>query len=226
MFTYFIKGFIIGLLTGMPTGPVGAICLRTTLSQGAVYGLIAGLGSCLADSIYGTVAVFGLTIISKFIYKYQLYFRLFGSAILIVIGIKIFLTHQNRKAEALDSKTAVRTFVSTFLLAIANPATIFSFLLVFAASGISTIGNNPSGKLVFILGIFCGSGFWLIVLILTAHLFDNKINSKNIKYINKAIGTVILLFGVFILMNGIRHPQIPHAAIIHRKALRILRFLK
>jgi threonine/homoserine/homoserine lactone efflux protein len=226
MFTYFIKGFIIGLLTGMPTGPIGAICLRTTLAQGAAYGLIAGLGSCLSDLIYGAISVYGITVIAKFVYKYNLYFRIVGSAILIAFGFNIFFAHQDKKIQTINSKTAVETFLSTFLLAMANPATIFSFLLVFSASGLNTIGNYLPGKLMLILGIFCGSAFWLTVLILTAHLFDSKINPSNMKYINKTLGTVILIFGVFILVNGVRHPQIPHAAIIHRKALRILRFLK
>lgn len=226
MFTYFFKGFIIGLLTGMPTGPIGAICLRTTLTQGAAYGLIAGLGSCLADSIYGAISIYGITVIAKFIYKYNLYFRILGSAILIAVGLNIFFTHENKKVETMNSKTAVETLFSTFILSIANPATIFSFLLVFSASGINTIGNYLPGKLMLILGIFCGSALWLVVLILTANLFNSKINSSNMTYINKALGTVILIFGVFILMNGARNPQIPHAAAIHRKALRILRFLK
>ncbi|WP_242649464.1 hypothetical protein [Clostridium kluyveri] len=39
------RGILIGLITGMPTGPIGAICLKNTIAFGNTYGLVSGLGS-------------------------------------------------------------------------------------------------------------------------------------------------------------------------------------
>jgi threonine/homoserine/homoserine lactone efflux protein len=63
MLQILFKGIIIGLIVGMPLGPIGAICIKTTLSNGVSFGIAAGLGSCAADSIYAGVAALGLTFI-------------------------------------------------------------------------------------------------------------------------------------------------------------------
>lgn len=54
-----LKGCIIGLAIAAPVGPVGVICIRRSLAQGAKYGFISGLGAATADAIYGCVAAFG-----------------------------------------------------------------------------------------------------------------------------------------------------------------------
>jgi threonine/homoserine/homoserine lactone efflux protein len=48
-----------------PLGPTGIMCIRRTLTDGRLHGLVIGLGAATADLLYGCVAAFGLTVIAK-----------------------------------------------------------------------------------------------------------------------------------------------------------------
>lgn len=85
------RGILIGLITGMPLGPIGAVCLKNTITFGRKCGLISGLGSAVADSIYATVAALGFMLIEKFILIHKVYFHIIGGIILICFGIYSFV---------------------------------------------------------------------------------------------------------------------------------------
>lgn len=63
-FTLLLKGIILGLSIAAPVGPIGFLCIRRTLAQGRISGLLSGLGTATADAIYSTIAAFGLTIVT------------------------------------------------------------------------------------------------------------------------------------------------------------------
>ena len=60
----------------MPIGPIGIMCIRKTLTEGRLRGLIIGLGAATADLLYGCVAAFGLTIISDTLVSQRIWIRL------------------------------------------------------------------------------------------------------------------------------------------------------
>jgi threonine/homoserine/homoserine lactone efflux protein len=60
---FFLKGVVIGLSMAVPIGPIGILCIRRTLMEGRISGLVSGLGLATADAVYGSIAGFGLTFI-------------------------------------------------------------------------------------------------------------------------------------------------------------------
>ncbi len=89
-FTIFLKGICIGFALAVPIGPIGIMCIRKTLTEGRIHGLIIGLGAATADLIYGTVAAFGLTFISNTLYNQRIWIRLVGGILFLLLGAKIF----------------------------------------------------------------------------------------------------------------------------------------
>ena len=59
---FFGRGFVIGLAIAAPVGAIGLLCIRRTLVEGRLVGLVSGLGAATADAVYGTVAAFGVTV--------------------------------------------------------------------------------------------------------------------------------------------------------------------
>ena len=49
----FLKGIFIGFALAVPIGPIGIMCIRKTLNEGRLRGLIVGLGAATADLLYG-----------------------------------------------------------------------------------------------------------------------------------------------------------------------------
>jgi threonine/homoserine/homoserine lactone efflux protein len=217
MLQILIKGITIGLITGMPLGAIGAICMKTTLVNGASFGLASGLGSCTADSIYAGIAALGLTIVSNFLARYQHYFRLFGGIILAVIGIHIILSKHDGDKEDLKAKSHVKAFLSTFLLAIANPATVFSFIFVFSSYGSKNIGHGFAARTILIIGVFCGSLLWWIILIAIVSGFRNHINEKSMSIINKILGCVIVISGLIFIISITNYKKYTTPIYVHLK---------
>src|SRR5438874_12570895 len=87
----FVRGLILGFSIAAPVGPIGVLCIRRSMAEGRVVGLVSGLGAATADAIYGAVAAFGLTFVSALLVSQQLWLRIIGGAFLCYLGIKTFL---------------------------------------------------------------------------------------------------------------------------------------
>ena len=72
----FGRAFLIGLSIAAPVGPIGALCIRRTLTDGRLPGLLTGLGAATADGCYGAIAGFGLTIIANALLTQERWLRL------------------------------------------------------------------------------------------------------------------------------------------------------
>ncbi|MBO7368333.1 MAG: hypothetical protein J6U24_07040 [Paludibacteraceae bacterium] len=46
------QGFIIGLCTSAPVGPIATLCIQRTLQNGRKTGFISGLGAASSDFVY------------------------------------------------------------------------------------------------------------------------------------------------------------------------------
>ncbi len=103
--SFLAKGLIIGFAVAAPVGPIGILCIRRTLEFGRFSGFVSGLGAALADTLYGVVAAFGLTLISDLLLAGQFWLRLFGGIFLIYLGIKTLL--RKPKAEGYECFTPV-----------------------------------------------------------------------------------------------------------------------
>jgi Putative threonine efflux protein len=226
MWHYIVKGFIIGLLTGMPLGPIGALCLKTTLTNGILYGLIAGLGSAIADSMYGFIAAFGVTAITHILHKHEHYVRLFGGLFVIFYGIKTILSKEEHKTEEINSQNLIKTFATTFFLALANPSTVFSFLVVFSAYGSSHLGTTNASRLFLVFGVFLGSAFWWVLLIAVANLYRSNLTVKKLKTINKALGSLIAISGIVIILSVSTFTKTLNPHFLHMKIIRLLSHMK
>ena len=73
---FLLKGIIIGFSIAAPVGPIGVLCIRRTLADGRLTGLISGLGAATADLFYGCIAAFGLTFISQFLIDQEWHFHI------------------------------------------------------------------------------------------------------------------------------------------------------
>jgi len=88
--TLLFKGIVIGFAMAIPIGPIGIMCIRKTLAEGRVRGLVVGLGAATADMVFASIAAFGLTVISNSLLSQKVLIRLIGGAI-ILYRLKNFL---------------------------------------------------------------------------------------------------------------------------------------
>jgi len=197
---FFIKGLIIGFAMAVPIGPVGIMCIRKTLAEGHSRGLIIGIGAATADSLYGSMAAFGLTFISDAITAHQFWLRLVGGGVLLFLGIRTFYAQPKDPKIRFESTGVLRSYIYAFFLVITNPVTIFAFIAVFAAFGLGQTLNIFSAS-VLVVGVFSGSCLWFITLSYIAKFFRNKLDKEGFRWVNRIAGVLILISGLIALIG-------------------------
>jgi len=206
-FSFFIRGLLIGLSIAATVGPMSILCIQRTLNKGQLYGFVSGLGIATADGVYGSIAAFGLTIITNFLIHEQIWIRLVGGLFLMYLGVKTILSKPLERAAAVNMKTNsyLGAYASTFLLTLTNPLTILSFAAIFAGIGIGSASKSFFSAIAVVLGVFSGSTLWWIILTSGISLLRKKMNSQWLLWINRISGVIITLFGVFALLSTAFH---------------------
>ena len=190
-----IRGFFAGLIIAVPVGPINVLCISRTLRKGRASGLVSGLGAAAADAFYGSIAGFGITFVIQFLLREQFWIRLFGGILLVMIGVSYYFKPPKALSKDENGETGHFDFVSTFLLTLTNPTTILSFLAVLAGLGMG--GARASWlTLLLVLGIFCGSMLWWILLVSVVNRVRNRINDHTMLWMNRIAGIAIGAFGV------------------------------
>ena len=197
---FFLKGLIIGFAMAVPIGPIGVMCIRKTLAEGHTRGLIIGLGAASADSLYSSIAAFGLTFISDVISTQHFWLRLIGGGLLLFLGIRTFRAKRKDPKVPSDNKGLLGSYITAFLLALTNPVTIFAFVAVFAAFGLG-YRLSISSACILVIGVFTGSCLWFLSLGYVATLFREKLDAEGLTWVNRISGVLIILSGIAALVS-------------------------
>jgi threonine/homoserine/homoserine lactone efflux protein len=193
----FLEGMIIGFAIAAPVGPIGVLCIRRTLADGRISGLVSGLGAATADALYGAVAALGLTFVTEFVMGGEKWFRLVGGAFLLFLGVRTFLACPVERAAPAAGSGLVSAYASTFFLTLANPTTILSFAAIFAGLGAGETNGGVLSAVLLVTGVFLGSAAWWVVLSGATGLFRTRLSVHGLRWVNRVSGTVIAAFGVF-----------------------------
>lgn len=195
-----VEGIIIGFAMAVPIGPIGIICIRKTLTEGRMRGLIIGLGAATADMLYGSIAAFGLTIISDTLLSQRVWIRLAGGALLLFLGVRTFRARPKDPKIEIQSSGRLRSYFTTIFLTFTNPLTVFAFIAVFAALG---LGNGLSilSASVLVAGVFTGSFLWFLSLSSGATFFRSKLDLVGMRWVNKIAGILIIISGVIAIVS-------------------------
>lgn len=215
----FIKGIVIGLVIAAPVGPIGFLCISRTLEYGTAIGLATGLGAATADAFYGAVSAFGLMQVAVTLSEHDSVLRIVGGLALCLIGLRSLLLADRRQQEFAAKEAAGRpllsvaslqavgglpgSFGSSFLLTLANPATILGFLAFFAAVGWARDLETHAGATVLVVGVFLGSGVWWLGLAAATALLRSRMGDQQRVWIQRLSGMVIIGFGVFALLSAV-----------------------
>lgn len=201
--TLFVNGAIIGFLLAAPVGPVGVLCAQRSLTHGRIAGLISGLGAATADTFFGLVAAFGLSVISDFIMEHQDWVRCVGGAALIGLSIKLVVSAPARAAQSNGTTDHLGNFFSTFALTITNPITIMSFAFVFASFGVMSAVVTAIDAWILVGGVFAGSITWWLIITLGVGLFRGILSDRGMRWISRISAVIIFAFGVIALLSVI-----------------------
>lgn len=200
---FLVKGLILGVSIAAPVGPIGILCIRRTLSHGMLAGIAGGLGTALADGFYAAIAAFGFAALLDDLLADNLWFRLGGAAFLLWLGWKGWNAEPAARAASVDARTLAGTFAATFLLTVANPATIVTFLGLFLALGLADAGDSQAAGMSLVAGVVLGSFGWWIVLSGTIASLRDRIGPTAFRAINRSASLLLVGFALWMLADVI-----------------------
>lgn len=200
-FSFLLQGLAIGFSIAAPVGPIGVLCIRRTLAEGRVYGLVSGLGAAAADAVYGCIAGFGITFVSSLLVSQQMWLRLVGGGFLCFLGVRIFLSAPGEQATPAKRMGLSSAFASTFFLTLSNPVTILSFAAIFAGLGLGGAAGSYVPAVILVFGVFAGSALWWFVLSGSVSVFRARFTPVGLRWVNRISGMIIVGFGVGALLS-------------------------
>jgi threonine/homoserine/homoserine lactone efflux protein len=193
-----LKGVAVGIVIALPVGPVGVLCVRRTLFEGPSFGFVSGLGAATADTVFGIIAGFGLTIVRDFLLGYQDWFGAAGGLFLIAVGVKALVTRGDIEPEPVEDEALFGAYASTFALTITNPITILAFAGIFAKVGVGeAIGYLDTALLVG--GVFLGSLLWWLGLSFGIAGLRRAAGAVRLVWLNRISGGILTLSGLGLL---------------------------
>ena len=199
---YFLRGLIIGFSIAAPVGPIGVLCIRRTIANGLLSGLVSGLGAATADAIYGSIAAFGLTLVSSFLINQQIWLRVVGGLFLCYLGIRTFFALPAEDLEEVPRGTELLgDYGSTFILTLTNPLTILSFAAIFAGLGLAEADLGRFAAIAMVVGVFLGSAAWWLLLSGGTNLFRRRFSKVALQWVNRGSSVIITAFGVAALFS-------------------------
>ncbi|HEY3755242.1 MAG TPA: LysE family transporter [Opitutaceae bacterium] len=216
---WFAKGLGLGLSIAAPVGPIGVLCIRTSLTQGPRRGLAVGLGAATADAFYGAVAAFGLTAISGFMVGERLWLQIYGGVFLLYLGIKgwrsgggpsrggargphaLFDVESGTAGVSAPGYSVSALYASSVGLTLTNPLTILSFVAIFAGMNLASAPDRWTA-LALVAGVFSGSALWWMILSSTSNYIGKVLGARAASLIARASAVILLAFGAVALASA------------------------
>jgi threonine/homoserine/homoserine lactone efflux protein len=187
------RGLVIGFVIAAAIGPIGLLCIRRTLVEGAAVGAVSGLGAATADGIYASIAAFGLTAIADALVGARRPLGVVGGCFLVALAVHS-LRSRAEAAPDRPPRSLLSAYATTVGLTIANPATILSFAAAFVGLGLA--GHEASVAAALVVGVFSGSATWWVILAVTVSAFRPRLGPAALRRLAGGSSVLIGLLGL------------------------------
>jgi threonine/homoserine/homoserine lactone efflux protein len=192
----FVTGLIIGFALSAPVGPIAAICVQRTMNRGRLAGFLSGLGSAAADAVYGTAAAFGATFIAEFLVAHGSWLQKIGGAILVILGIRLFLSKPREREPSGATRGKAGIFLSTFVLTLTNPMTFLAFGAIFATMGLGAVRGHSILTADLVAGVATGALLWWSLLVFSVWAVRRHFNYDKLVWVNRGAGIFVVAVGI------------------------------
>lgn len=192
---------MIGIIFGIPVGTIGTMAMQKTLTYGVKAGVMTGVGSSIADSLYALIGAFGLTFISNFLLEHEIVINLLGGTLLVLMGMSMLRKKEkNQEIYNNQSISSVRLILPSFFIGITNPVAILTFLFAFTYFRIPTSLDVFEG-ICLVVGVFLGTLFWWIALAISLEMIKKRKVLKSLGNKNMWFGLTYILLGFIVFVR-------------------------
>jgi threonine/homoserine/homoserine lactone efflux protein len=201
--TLFVRGLVLGFTIAAAVGPISLLCIRRTLAEGHLIGLVSGMGVATADATYGAIAAFGLTAVTDLLVDWRRALGIVGGVFLLWLAWRTFRSVPGEAAMTEDGarRGLPGAYLSTLALTLTNPMTILSFAALFVGLGVT--GGTAAGAMLLTLGVFAGSAAWWVVLVAAVGALRSRLTATGLRRVNVVSGLAIGAFAIVAIASAV-----------------------
>lgn len=192
----FYNGLAVGFLMCAPIGPIGLMCVRRTIMEGRRAGMASVLGASTVDALYCSLAGLSISFLTGLLEGERHLLQAAGGLVLMLVGLRIFTSTVPVERRLKRTRGTIQSFVSTFLLTLANPMPILVFSAAFTLLGIRGWRGESLSTAAMVAGVFAGSALWSPILVTIVTLFRPQFDASRTLWFNRVIGSLIALIGL------------------------------
>jgi threonine/homoserine/homoserine lactone efflux protein len=195
-----IKGITLGLLLTIAVGPVLFSIIKQSINNGWKGGLAFVLGVSLSDIALAVVSNFFTELFTNLIEKKELIGTI-GSTFLISVGIyflffkKVKVNEQGTQLLKFRKRDYLKLVLTGFFMNILNPGIIIFWLTASTAFADETLNQRITIFSVALVLVLITD----ILKVLLANRIRQRLTLKNIQFVNRLNGMILIGFGVVLL---------------------------
>ncbi|MBI3882783.1 MAG: LysE family transporter [Sphingobacteriales bacterium] len=202
-----LKGVTIGLLLAFSVGPVIFTIIKQSISNGRAGGVSFVTGVWISDLLWVILSNVFSELVNELLH-FERTIGLAGSGFLMGLGVYyLFFKKQVPRSEVetvinVTNSVHTKQVLSGFLINTLNPAVIAFWLTT--ATALAASNTVKERVVIFSVCLLLNMGADALKVILAGKL-GNKLTDKNISFINKISGALLLGFGIVLLYNLFKH---------------------
>jgi threonine/homoserine/homoserine lactone efflux protein len=195
-----IKGLTLGLLLSIAVGPVLFSIIKQSINNGWKGGLAFVVGVSLSDVSLAVVSNFFTVLFTSLIERREM-IGVVGSTFLISVGIyflffkKVKVNEQGAQLMKFRKRDYLKLMLTGFFMNILNPGIIIFWLTASTAFADESLNQRVSIFSVA-LGLVLATD---ILKVFLANRIRQRLTLKNIQFVNRLNGIILIGFGVVLL---------------------------
>jgi len=199
----FIKGITLGLLLSIAVGPILFTNIKQSINNGVKGGLAFVLGVSLSDICLAVASNFFTEMVNSLLERKELV-ALIGSVFLISVGLfflffkKVALNEQGKQLMVFRKRDYLKLLLTGLFMNLLNPLIIGFWLATSTTFAAHTLRQRFFIFSIALLLVLVTD----ILKVLLANKIRQRLTPKNILYINRLNGVILIAFGLA-LLSGI-----------------------
>lgn len=208
MLTYFLMGATVGVLSGVPIGPVNLAVIDAAYRSSLRRAMIVGLGGAVGDGLYALVGILAMgPILERYPVVSPVLYGVSGAG-LFVYALRVIRAQPSApvsKPRVVPVKERDESLWSGFWLGLAlilmNPAAIVTWVIIV---GLFMQGVTPAHGLMATVGVTIGSLAWFTSVAHITERGKNLIGEATLK-ITRVVAYLILGYSIFAMGRALHY---------------------
>ena len=197
-----LKAMLVGLIAGIPVGPVLVMVAQRTLCHGRKAGAMVGLGAATGDMLFAAVGLLALSLVERFVEEHQGLIMLLGGALIVLIGIGMLRREVSVEVPPTRRDLSPWTcYLQALGSTLSNPGAL---ALILALLGVLGVGGEGFGAPDVVLAPAVGAGealYWLAVVYLLGRFL--RLDTRRLRVLSRIAGALVCVFGTVLIVRGI-----------------------